>query len=157
MTVPLPASSAIPGALTQFMAVAEGALPSGTTVWWGKELGTYSTPLTLQITEIVGDQEPAELGPQFRREEKFSLVCTLSAYQGGPVDQANAACLTEVMNNFALIHSAVANNPTLNQAVRFAQVGNFAINPDTDANGVTAVSLDFQLRCEQRIRSLDAV
>ena len=155
MPVALPASSAIPGALTQFMTIASAALPAGTTVWWGRELGTYATPLTLQITEITGTQDPAEISPSYRREEKFALVCTLSFFQGGPQGAANIACLGQVMSNFALLSAAIGNNPTLNGAVRFAQVGNFIVNPDTDANGVTAVSLDFQVRCEQRVRSLD--
>ena len=154
--VNLPASSAIPGALTQFMSVAAGALPEGTTVWWGEELTTYSTPVTLQITEITGDQSPAEIGPQYRREEKFNLVCTLSNYQGGDQAQAALDCITAVMSNFGLISAAVGNNPTLNGAVRFAQVGNFILQPTTDSNGVTAVTLDFQVRCEQRILSLQS-
>ncbi len=152
----LPASSAIPGALVQFMAVASAALPEGTTVWWGEELTTFSTPITLQITQITGTQAPAEIGPQYRREETFALVCTLSAYEGG--DQATAAMnsLTSVMANFGLLSAAVANNPSLNGAVRFAQVANFALDAIVDDNGVSAVSLDFQVHCQQRVLSLQS-
>jgi hypothetical protein len=154
--VNLPASSAIPGALTQFLAIASAALPAGTTVWWGEELTTYSTPLTLQVTEVTGTQAPGEIGQQYRREETFALVCTLSSYEGGEQGTAAMGALMSVMSNFALITAAIGNNPSLNQAVRFAEVANFLIQPVTDANGITAVTLDFQVRCTQRVLSLQS-
>lgn len=153
----LPASSAIPGALTQFLAIAAAALPAGSTVWWGRELGTYSAPVTLQVSEISGNQNPAELGPAYRREEKFALVCALSCYQGGDPGAASLQTTAAVMANFALVSAAVGSNPSLNGAVRFAQVGAFVLAPDTDGNGMTASTLEFQVRCEQRVRSLDSV
>lgn len=148
----LPSGSAIPGALAQFMVVASAALPAGTTVWFGEELPTYTTPLTLQITEITGDQAPAEIGPQYRREETFSLTCSMFAYQGGPPDFPGI--LSTLMTQFVVLSRAVANNPTLNSAVRFAQVGNFIITPASDPNGQSAVTLDFAVRCEARVTSL---
>lgn len=152
----LPASSAIPGALVNFIALAQSALGQSATVWWGKELETYSAPVTLQITEITGTQDPAEIGQSYRREETFQLICTLSVYQGGPQGTANIACLQEVMAQFALVSAAIGNNPTLSGAVRFAEVKNFLLTPDTDGNGTTAVTLDFQVACSQRVRSLQS-
>lgn len=148
----LPSSSAIPGALTQFMALAAAALPAGSTVWFGEELPTYTAPITLQVTEITGDQVPAEIGPQYRREESFSLICSLSYYQGGAPDFPGI--LGTVMANFLLVSQAVGNNPSLNSAVRYAQVGNFVITPATDPNGLSALTLDFAVRCEARVTSL---
>jgi hypothetical protein len=144
--------SAIPGALAELMVVATGALPAYTTVWFGEELPTYTSPLTLQITEITGDQVPAEIGPQYRREETFNLVCSLSTYQGGPPDFP--AILNTLMTQFIILSRAVANNPSLNGAIRFAQVGNFIITPASDPNGQSAVTLDFSVRCEARVTSL---
>lgn len=149
----LPSGTAIPGALTQFMTIATAALPSGSTIWFGEELPTYTAPVTLQITEITGDQKPAEMGTQYRREETFGLVCSIVCYQGGEPDFPTI--LGNVTTNFVLVSQAVANNPTLNSAVRFAQVGNFHIVPVTDANGMSAISLDFVIRCEQRVTSLN--
>lgn len=150
--VNLPSSSAIPGALAGFMALAAASLPAKTTVWFGEELPTYNTPVTLQITEITGDQTTAELGPQFRREETFSLICSLTVYRGG---EANfPALLGDVMDSFALVSKAVGNNPTLNKSVRFAQVGNFHLTPETDTNGLSSITLDFSVRCEARVTSL---
>lgn len=148
----LPSSSAIPGALAQFMVIVKAALPAGSTVWFGKELSTYTAPVTLQITEITGDQNWGEIGPQYRREETFSLVCSLFCYQGGEPDFPSV--LSNVMTNFALVSKAVANNAKLNGTVRVAQVGNFLVTPTTDANGLSAVTLDFSVRCEARINSL---
>jgi hypothetical protein len=58
------------------------------------------------------------------------------------------------MDNFALVSRAVGNNPKLNGAVRLAQVGNFLVSPSTDAAGLSAMTLDFSVRCEQRVTSL---
>lgn len=148
----LPSSSAIPGALVAFMGIATEALPDGSTVWFGQEIPTYANKITLQISEITGDQEPAELGPQYRREEKFSLICSLSVCVGGSPDFPGL--LSQAMDNFALVSEAVGNNPKLNGAVRFAQVGNFMITAGTDANGLSALTLDFSVRCEARVNSL---
>jgi hypothetical protein len=149
----LPSGSAIPGALVQALAIATAALPAGTTVYFGAVL-PYTTPLTLQITEITGDQKVAELGTQYRREETFSLVCTLSVYQGGAPMPDFSPMLTDLMTQFNVLALAIGNNPTLNGTVRFAEVGNFLIDPQTDENGFSAVSLDFSIRCQQRVTSL---
>jgi hypothetical protein len=148
----LPFSSAIPGALAQVLVIAAAALPPATTVWFGSVLPTYAASLTLQVTEITGDQKPAELGNNYRREETFALVCSLTQYAGGVPDFPTL--LTGLMANFSLLSSAVANNPTLNGAVRFAEVGNFLIDPETDSQGQSAVTLDFSIRCQQRVLSL---
>lgn len=150
--VNLPSGSAIPGALAQLLAIATAALPDGTTVYFGPEQRAYTAPLTFQVSEIPGDQEPGPISPDFMREEKFSLVCSLIAYQGGVADFSGA--LADLMANFVLLSRAIANNPRLNEAVRFAQVGNFHVHPETDANGFSATYLDFSVRCEQRVTSL---
>jgi len=134
------------------MSIAEGALPSESTIYYGSELGAYSAPLTFMISEITGDQTVAEIGPSFRREETFSLICSLIAYNGGVPDFAGQLQL--LMANFTLIALAIGNNPTLNGSVRFAEVGNFQITPETDVNGQSATTLDFAIRCQQRVTSL---
>lgn len=153
----LPVGSAIPGTVSAFMTLASQTLPAGTTVWFGEELATYNTPLTLQITEVQGTQVPAEIGQRYRREETFSLICLLTYFQGG---QQMVSLLDTVMSNFQLLALAVGNNPQLVQPsdtvqpVRFCQVGNFIISPVTDPNGLSAVTLSFALQCAQRVESL---
>lgn len=149
----LPSGSAIPGALVQAMAIASATFPANTTVYYGEELPTYSAPLTFQITEITGDQQFAELGPGYRREEVFSLVCTLSFFQGGVIPDF-AVQLESLMDNFVLLSRAIANNPTLNGAVRLSEVGNFHISSATDQQGQGASTIDFSIRCQQRVTSL---
>jgi hypothetical protein len=147
----LPSQTAIPGALVQLLSVATAAFPAGTTVYYGEDLPAYSAPLTFQITEITGDQVPAEIG-QYRREETFEFICSLIAYQGGVPDFV--AQLISVTSSFALLSLAIGNNPRLNDSVRFAEVGNFRITSATDPNGQGATTLDFAVRCSQRVTSL---
>lgn len=156
-----PVGSAIPQALVNFMALATQTLPAGTTVYFGAELAAWSAPLTLQILEITGDQNPAEIGPRYRREETFSMTCQLSVYQGGgPQETAFPTLLQTVMGYFNQLALAVGNNPTLYQdgdtaqAVRYAEVGNFIITPAVDTNGMSAVTLAFAVRCQQRVESI---
>lgn len=149
----LPSQSAIPGALTNLLSIATAAFPAGTTVYYGEELGAFSAPLTFQISEITGDQTPAELG-QYRREETFSFICSLTVYQGGAMATDFSGQLTSLMASFALLSLAIGNNPTLNQSVRFAEVGNFRITSDSDPNGQAGSTLDFSVRCTQRVTSL---
>lgn len=162
----LPSTSAIPGALANLLAIATAVLPAETTVWFGAELPAFSAALTFQITEITGDQQPAELGNNYRREENFAFVCSLTSYTGGAQDYANTApagqgfvvLLQAVMADFALLAQAIANNPRLTfngtDAVRIAEVGNFHLHPETDDNGQSFVTLDFAVRCAQRVTSL---
>ncbi len=155
-----PSSSAIPGALAGLLSVATAAFPTGTTVWFGLELPAYTSPLTFWVSEITGDQVPAEIGPSYKREETFSFVCTLVYYDGGNPDFPTL--LTALMASFRLLTSAIGNNPWLsatgandsNAAVRFAEVGNFRIEPTVDPGGMSAISLDFNVRCSQRVNSL---
>lgn len=160
MSFTVPSGSAIPGALAAWMTLATDTLPDGSTVWYGEELPTYSAPVTLQITEIQGDQFPAEIGPRYRREETFSFICLLTCYQGGPQDFP--AILGNVMTQFDALALAVGNNPSLTapdasvQVVRYAQVGNFIISAVSDQNAQSAVTLSFRLNCAQRVESLPA-
>lgn len=151
----LPSVSAIPGALNEVLSIATAEFPANTTVWYGKELPAYSAPLTFQVTEITGDQNWAELGPLYRREETFALVCSLTRYDGGAVTPDTfPAQLDEVMSAFVTFAKAIANNPDLSGNVRVAEVGNFQIMSDVDANGFGYSTLDFSIRCQQRVNSL---
>lgn len=154
MSVALPNSSAIPGALAQTLAIARAAFPANTTVWFGADLPSYSAPLTFQVSEITGDQQPAEIGQLYRREETFNLVCTLVTYQGGQPEFETQ--LPTLMESFALLSAAIGNNPSLNGSVRYAQVGNFVVTAQVDANGMSVLSLDFNIRCTQRVNSLSS-
>ena len=149
--VNLPSQSAIPGALVQLLAVAVAAFPPGTTVYYGEDLPAYTAPLTLQISEITGDQTWAELG-NFRREEVFSFTCSLITYVGGVPDWV--AQLVSTFASFATLSKAIGTNPTLNGSVRVAEVGNFITHSETDANAQGATTLDFSVRCSQRVTSL---
>lgn len=162
----LPVGSAIPGAIVAFMSLAQETLPANSTVYFGSELPAYTNPYTLQITEATGDQEYVEIGSRYRRDETFSLTCQLSYYDGSPASPVGGDQFIDLLNNvmsqFQALSLAVGNNPSLTtysspsvtQAVRIAEVGNFIITPATDANGRCAVTLSFALRCVQRVESI---
>lgn len=157
----IPSQSAIPQALLNLLALATATFPAGTTVYYGEELPAFAAPLTFQITEITGDQQPAELG-QYRREEMFSFICSLTVSQGGAPVNDFSAQLISLMASFGLLSKAIGNNPWLStsgqndstNAVRFAEVGNFRIMSETDGNGLGGSTLDFSVRCTQRVTSL---
>ena len=75
-------ASSVPGAVGALITILTAALPGDATVWFGKALPVYTAPLTLQILKVSGDQEPAELGPSYRREETFSIHCELTSFAG---------------------------------------------------------------------------
>ena len=108
-------ASSIPLAVPYFMNLCATALPSDSLVAFGTVLPKFTAPISLLVTEVVGNQEPAELGPSYRREETYSILCELSSFSG---DQDLPLRLTEVFDAFALITVAVGNDMTLGQTVR---------------------------------------
>lgn len=145
-------SSSVPAAVSAFLSIAQAALPVTSLVWFGKPLGVYTAPLTLQVYGVHdGMQEIMTMGPDYKREETYEIQCLLTSWAG---DQDFTSRMTEVYSAFQLITVAIANNPTMNQTVRFAQVHTFDYIPDADASGRSLGSLDFTINCQQRISSL---
>lgn len=145
-------ASSVPNTVTQFLAIMAAALPPDAMVWFGAPLGVYTAPLTLQVIGVhTGMQEIAVMGPDYKREETYEIVCQLTSFAGDPDFTGRMA---EVFVAFELITVAIGNNPTLNSAVRFAQIGQFEYVPDADAKGMTLGSLSFNVDCQARISSL---
>lgn len=142
-------TNAIPGSLT-----AEGP----TQVVFG-DLSMYVAPVTLQIIEVTGDADVAELGRNFRREETYSIVCEVVTFAG---DQDYVTRFNDAMSIYVAVGIAVANNPWLSTsglndstaAVRFAELGNYTIVPHATPKGQSVCSLQFHVRCSQRVNSL---
>jgi len=125
------------------------------TVWVGAELGVFQTPTTIEINGVTGDQQPAELGPNYRREETFSIHCKITVFAGEgstPTDFLNR--MDDTWTVFNAIEVAVANNPTLTQVVRYAECGDMDYVPTTTQNGSAMGQLTFEVRCSQRVTSL---
>lgn len=145
-------ASSVPNTVTQFLAVMTAALPPTAMVWFGTPLGSYSAPLTLQVIGVhTGLQEVAVMGPDYQREETYQIACQLTSFAGDP---DFAGRMTEVYAAFELITVAIGNNPTLNSAVRFAQIGEFEYVPGADSSGMTLGCLTFSVACQVRISSL---
>lgn len=155
-----PSISAIPGALAAVVnVIAPAALPAGTTCFYGETPLVFEALLTFQVAEITGKQTPATMSPDLLREEEFSLVCSLLSFQGGTPD--NVAATQALMSSYALLAKAIGNNPWLspdgtkaNGTVRFAQMSHFHIYAETDSNGQTAQTMDFQIMCQARVTSI---
>jgi hypothetical protein len=161
MTTPalvLPSGTAIPGATAALINILTAAFAndSQVQVLFGP-LAKYVAPVTIQITETTGDQKPAELGPGYRREEKFNIVCSIVAYSGG---DDYMALMNQAYSYLIQVAPVIGNNPTLIDpattlpTVRFAEMGNFAGSPEPDINNQPTYSIDFQVRCSQRVLSL---
>lgn len=145
-------STAQPDAIQAFLAIATAALPTTTQVWLGKALPKYVAPVTLQVNGTInGRQRPAELGPTYRREEEFDILCKLTTWAG---DSDFAQRILDAFASFRLVMVAVANNPTMNDTVRYAAAVELNCTPDADAQGFSLAELDFTVNCQVRINTL---
>lgn len=153
--------SSIPGAVSNLVSLltAVYAGQDNVQVWYGKELSKFVSPITVQILGWTGDQQPAALGPDYRREETFAIQMNITSWAG---NQDYLSRQTEVMGAFETLAVLVANNWTLpstaggnDGAVRFAEVGTFTFTPQSDAAGMGMGVLLFDIHCSQRITSLN--
>jgi|HubBroStandDraft_5_1064220.scaffolds.fasta_scaffold1224319_1 hypothetical protein len=145
-------SSSVPAAITALLAISKAALGTNATVWFGKQLSQYQMPITLQITGVTdGSQVAKTLGPDYKRDETYDIVCVLTSFAG---DLQYMTRMTEVFANFSLLTVAIGNNPTLNQSVRFSEIHSFTYVPGADAKGMTLGQLTFMVACQARITSL---
>lgn len=152
--------SSIPLAVSHLKSLLTTAFAGQTTtqVWFGKTLSTFIAPLTIQMMGWSGDQQPAELGPNYRREETYAIEMQIVSFAG---DQDYITRQSEVMAAFGIISVLIANNYTLpstaggnDGAVRFAEVGTFNFTPEAGDSGQSLGMLDFAIHCSQRIASL---
>lgn len=151
-------SSVISSTVRYFVTLCQSVLPDDSFVFFGKRMSVFTAPLTLQVNGWTGEQAPAELSPQARREEIFTINSALTYLAGGSGDDLDFVLSVEdtVMANWALITTAVGNDYRLGNNVRWAQVGKYDYVPDRDASsGMQIGTLDFGIDCQQRIDSLD--
>jgi len=124
-------------------------------VWYGQELGVYQTPTTIEINGASQTQTPAELGPTYRREEEFLIHGKISLFSGegaDVIDHLNR--MNECWNIWKSLQTAVANNPTLNGNVRFAEFSSAEDMPSSTPRGNAMHQIMFDIRCEARVTSL---
>lgn len=158
-------SSSIPAAVANLITILTAALPASTQVVYGPPPSsgtheTYLAPNALWVSEVIGNQDPAELGVNYRREENYSIICELTAFEG---DQDFLATMQSCFTLFKTVEVTIANNPWLSTsglndstaAVRFAEVGDINFTPQLTPKGQSNGSLQFHVRCSQRIDSLD--
>jgi hypothetical protein len=146
-------SSVAPAATSYFLTLARSVLPDDAFVILMKS-GTplvFTAPLTLQVYGFTGSQVPAELSPQARREEEFSIDCCISSYMG---DDDLEARMEEAQAGWDLLSVAIGNDYTLGHIVRWAQMAEYSFIPSKDTSGKALGSVEFKVNCQQRIDSL---
>lgn len=127
------------------------------TVWFGSELAVWSGPTTIEINGVEpADQEPAELGPTYRREEVYSVKCKITVFNGEGANGSTdfLTSMDNCWNVWIALEIAVANDPTLGGNVRFAEFGEMVYEPTTAANGAAMGTLLWVVRCQARVTSL---
>jgi hypothetical protein len=154
-------SSSVPAAVDGLMKLMTAVLPETTTVAIGKSgLQVYQAPLTFLVINVLGDGTPGEMGPSYRIEERYSIMCELTSYAG---DTNFLQRWTEVLDAWATVTVAIANDPHLtgtpnspnvNGPVRYAKYTNYSLQADADPKGQSIGCLQFAVDCQQRVTSL---
>lgn len=146
-------SSSVPNAVPAFVAIAQAALPAGFVVKEGAIYGPNVPMQGLLITGIHFTQDAyAELGPNYKHEEHYTIQCVLTNAIGTD-DQASLLGTTYGL--YSDIQVAVANNPNLTNTVRlgWCRQLDYAMGYDPTKGWPTA-ALSFEVQCQARVTSL---
>jgi hypothetical protein len=145
-------SSSLPNALPAFVSIVTAALPADFQVKEGQIFNPYVAPQSLLITGVHFTLDStAELGPLYKHEEHYSILCALTT-TGGTDDQASR--LAEAYGLYANVSIAVANNPNLNNTVRLAWTRQLDYVMGYDAKGFSVGTVQFEVQCQARVTSL---
>jgi hypothetical protein len=160
-------ASSVPLVVPAFKTLAASALPVGTQIVHSTILPIYqpgpgevsgqASGMTLQITGVhFSADEFAELGPTYRHEEHYSLLCTLIAWVG--VAQDDYAQLTQdVYAAYDDLLVAISNDFTLGLTTPIPRIAwprqlDFTTGPD--AFGRPAAIITFEIQVQARVPSL---
>jgi hypothetical protein len=145
-------SASVPIAVPAFVSIAQTALGSSFQIREGQIYNTFVAPQSLLITGIHFTQdEYSELGPEYRHEEHYSILCSLFSSAG---DDAQDERLQETYALYASLSVAIANNPDLNKTVRLAWCRQLDYMPTTDGKGLPVGQLNFEVNVQVRVTSL---
>ncbi len=162
MTLYAPAHiTSIPGAVNDLINKFSTAYPYDQNnipvyVWFGTELGAYSAPVTIEINGIEPVlREWAELGPNYRIEEDYSIRCKITVFMG------SGTAVSDFLNSMSAVFAvwnalemAVANDPTLSGSVRLSWFDEVNYEPTTDGSGRAMGTITWVVRCQARISTL---
>lgn len=146
-------SSSVPQAVPAFVAICQAALPAGFQVKEGSIFGPYIAPGALLITGLHFTQDAyAELGPTYRHEEHYNIMCALCTTQG---NDNQGSVLATLYGFYSDISVAVANNPNLSNTVRLGWCRQLDYSMGYDASkGWTIGTLTFEVEVQARVNSL---
>lgn len=156
-------SSSVPSAVSAFISLAQGVLPTNGQVVLGATLpiGADVPPVAVVVSAVrFTEDEYAELGPTFRHEEHYNIVCCLY-YNGGMYQDLTdvETLMTNTYSAYEDITVEVANNPTLGLSLgstgfRLAWCRQTDFVPDFGIQGYVFGKLDFVVECQARVTSL---
>lgn len=132
-------------------------LGSGVTIYFGPGVKRFNTPITLQLHGVQFDMEWAEVGPNYRYEERGTLPCTLTSWVAG--DSSSEGFLdrmTECFSALSLITINIANDVRLGGLVRLVRLKMGQLQPGSPGDSGSMAHLDFHLHYEVRVDSLTA-
>ena len=130
-------------------------------VWFGTELGVWSTPITIEINGIEPVlREWATLGPDYQIEEDYSIRCKITSWSGESFSDPTSAAQNflnvknDVFTAWFALEAAVANDPSLGQNVRVAWFDEMNYAPTTDGSGHACGTITWAVRCQVRVSTL---
>lgn len=155
-------ASSVPLSVPAFISVIQGALPSTAIVQLSTVPPTFAAPQLVLVEGIrFSEDEYAELGPTYRHEERYNLMCCLYNQGGLYEDEPDmSALMVATYTLYNDISVAVANNPTLGLSLsggssfRLGWCRQIAYTPAIDARGMSFGKLDFEVECQARMVSL---
>jgi hypothetical protein len=153
--------TSIPAAIHALYTIFQAAYttdPNGEAVmvWFGATLPAWEPATVVELYAVTqADQEPASLGPDYTREETFSIDCRITVFGGmAPTAVNYLSNMDAVWNVWRALETAVANNPELNGTVRYAEFGDMVYEPALDSKGMAMGTLTWATRCSARNFSL---
>jgi hypothetical protein len=157
-------ASSVPSVIPAFISLIQGALPANAQVALGT---TFTIPAAEATTAVLvsavrfTQDEYAELGPTYRHEEHYDIICCL--YNTGGMYQDEPGLSALMVATYALyndISVAVATNPTLGltlgggSSFRLGWCRQLEYDPAFDITGRSFGKLDFEVECQARMVSL---
>lgn len=160
-------SHSVPLVIPALESLAISALPQGTQWWLGEVLPPFqagpgqveneSTGIIVQIKTIHFEEDAyAELGPNFKHEEHYSIEGCVVSWSGGTWGTFDQ-CLQDAYTAYSMLTKAIGNNPTLGLTgiiPRIAWPRQRSVLLGPDFKGFAQAQIEFEIYVEARVPSL---
>lgn len=137
-------ASSIPAAVDALLALAGSQLPNVQIV--EGELGTYVAAEQFIVLDVIGEEQPATIGPIPRRfNEAYGITCLVRTY-AGDMDMKTRRARALTMKD--AIRDALAADPSLAGAVSSAYVAAFTLRTGITDKGGSASEVEFTVHVD---------